>query len=86
MKEFIEEWAFVIWLILATVGMGWIAFSPYPSVQAAEPLKVSTPEPVKPCIEWMTAGAQVIFKCVDEEPPYATCYSPVGGVMQCLKE
>lgn len=56
------------------------------SVSAATPEPVATATPINPCAEWGLAGAQIIFKCVDEEPPYAVCYVPVGGVMQCLIE
>lgn len=51
---------------------------------ASEPQATAMPE--NPCAEWGLAGAQTIFKCIDEEPPYAICYVPVGGVMQCLKD
>lgn len=53
------------------------------AVAAMEPQATATPNP---CEEWAKAGAQIIFKCIDDEPPYAICYVPVGGVMQCLKE
>lgn len=48
---------------------------------------VAAPTPtVIPCPEWRMAGGQIIYKCVDDEAPWATCYQPLGGVLQCLKE
>lgn len=37
------------------------------------------------CLKWMMAGDQAIYKCVDEEAPWATCYQPAQGVLQCGK-
>lgn len=38
------------------------------------------------CVKWMMAGDQAIYKCVDGEAPWATCYQPQGGVLQCVVE
>lgn len=46
---------------------------------------VAAEEPVEPCPLWKTAGSQKIYRCVDEDSDN-TCYAPVNGVMQCLKD
>lgn len=40
-------------------------------------------EPVDACPLWRTAGAQKIFKCVDEDA-YVTCWVQELGIMQCV--
>lgn len=62
------------------------AFLLFKPLVAAPSVPAATAEPIEQCSEWRKAGVQVIHKCVDDEPPYAICYVPVGGVMQCLIE
>lgn len=42
-KNFIEEWGFVLWFSIGIAGMGYIAFTPITQVQAAPITKYQEP-------------------------------------------
>lgn len=62
-KRFVEEWAFAIWFTLAAIGLGWIAFHPYPPIYAV-PLAKQQEAGCKP---FATTGNIVISRCVTEQ-------------------
>lgn len=80
-----EDWFFALLLVLCVIGAVVTTYLPLP-VTAAPFEPMATVTPVPPCQLWRMAGDQKIYKCVDDEAPWATCYQPAGGVLQCLKE
>jgi hypothetical protein len=58
-----------------------VAYFVAPHVQAA----ALTAVPVESCEPWRMAGTLIIYKCVDEDPPWATCYAQ-GVMLFCVME
>jgi hypothetical protein len=72
----------IILSVLALVIIA-VAYFVAPHVQAAA---APTAVPVESCEPWRTAGNALIWKCVDTDPPWATCYSQTNGLLFCVME
>lgn len=75
----------IIGIILASFMLGGAVSYSF-VVAAPEQPVTAAPPTVEACEKKFMAGEQPIYKCVDDEPPWAVCYQPEGGVMQCVKE
>lgn len=63
-KNFLEEWGFVLWFslgMIGMIGMGYIAFSPISEIQAAPAIKYQEPG----CEKLGIVGTIEVDRCTD---------------------